>query len=153
MNFLTKFHRKLLTSPKPLSLIRKNLWEIEDDLLDLNIAMEKLLTELEDRSYQNNFQIDHIPETSCETWESCQVELIKIIKSKWDITDDIKIDCCCHMGKFKRNKSKPRTVVCKFLRFKDYHNFLQNVKKLKSTESSFMNIFLMQQCNWKKKLF
>ena len=80
--------------------------------------MEKL-TELEDRPHWNNFQIDSISEISCETWESCKEELMKIIKSKLDITDDIKIDCCHHMGKFQRNKSKPRTVDCKFLCFKD----------------------------------
>ena len=44
--------------------------------------MEKL-SELEDRPHRNNFQIDSIPET-CETWESCEEELMKIIKSKLD---------------------------------------------------------------------
>ena len=50
-----------------------------------------------------------------------------------DITDDIKIDRCHHMGKFQKNKSKPQTVVYKFLHFKDKHKVLQNVKKLKNT--------------------
>ena len=79
--------------------------------------MEKL-TELEDRPHWNNFQIDAIPETSSETWECCKEELMKIIKRKLDINDDIKIDHCHHMGKFQRNKSKPPTVVCKFICFK-----------------------------------
>ena len=35
------------------------------------------------------------------------------------------------MGKFQRNKSKTRTVVCKLLRFKDKHKALLNAKKLK----------------------
>ena len=74
--------------------------------------MEKL-SELEDRPHRNNFQIDSIPET-CETWESCEEELMKIIKSKLDITDDIKTDCCHHTSKFHRKKSKLQTVVCKF---------------------------------------
>ena len=58
--------------------------------------MEKL-SGLEDRPQRNNFQIDGIPET-CEKWESCEEELMKIIKSKLDITDDIKTDCWHHMG-------------------------------------------------------
>ena len=80
--------------------------------------MEKL-TELEDRPHRNNFQMVGIPETSCETQAICEGELMKIIKSKLDITDDITTDCCHHMGKLKKKKkSKPRTVVCKFLRIK-----------------------------------
>ena len=38
------------------------------------------------------------------------------------------------MGKFQRNKSKPRAVVCKFLHSTDKHQILQNAKKLKNTE-------------------
>ena len=37
------------------------------------------------------------------------------------------------MGKFQRNKSITRTVVCKLLRFKDKHKVLLNAKKLKDT--------------------
>ena len=37
------------------------------------------------------------------------------------------------MGKFQRNKRKPQTVVCKFLRSKEKHKVLLNAKKLKDT--------------------
>ena len=57
----------------------------------------------------------------------------KIIKNKLDIIDDIEIDRSHCMGKFQKNKSKPRTVVCKFLRSKDKHKVLLNAKKLKGT--------------------
>ena len=53
----------------------------------------------------------------------------KNIKNKLAITDDIEIDCCHRMGKFQRNKSKLKTVVCKLLGFKDKHKVPQNVKK------------------------
>ena len=53
----------------------------------------------------------------------------KNIKNKLDITDDIEIDCCHRMGKFQKNKSKLKTVVCKLLGFKDKHKVPQNVKK------------------------
>ena len=112
--------------------VQTDLREIEDDLLDPTFVLEKL-TELEDRSRRNNVRIDGIPEISNETWESCEEEVRKIIKNKLDITDDIELDRCHRMGKFQRNKSKPRTVVCKFLRSKDKHKVLQNAKKLKNT--------------------
>ena len=55
--------------------------------------------------------------------------MTKNIKNKLDITDDIEIDRCHRMGKFQRNKSKLKTVVCKLLGFKDKHKVPQNVKK------------------------
>ena len=126
--------------------VQTDLREIEDDLLDPTFVMEKL-TELEDRSRRNNVRIDGIPETPNETWENCEEEVRKIIRNKLDITDDIEIDRCHRMGKFQRNKSKPRTVVFKFLRSKDKHKVLLNVKKLKTQESSFMKISLKLQWN------
>ena len=57
----------------------------------------------------------------------------KIINNKLDITEDIDIDRCHRMGKFQKNKSKPRTIVCKFLRSKDKHKILLNAKNLQDT--------------------
>ena len=93
-----ELHDGLAGVKNDIKKVQTDLWEIEDNLLDPDIAMEKL-TKVEDRSHRNNFQIDGIPET-CEKWESCEEKLMKIIKSEWDITDDIKTDCCHHMGKF-----------------------------------------------------
>ena len=56
---------------------------------------------------------------------------MKIIKNKLYITDDIEIDRCHHMDKFQGHKSKPQTVVCTFLHFKDNQKVLQNEYKLK----------------------
>ena len=110
--------------------VQTDLREIEDDLLDPTFVMEKL-TELEDRSWRNNVRIDGIPETPNETRESCEEEVKKIARNKLDITDDIEIDRCHRMGKFQRNKSKPQTVVCKFLRSKDKCKVLLNAKKVR----------------------
>ena len=62
-------------------------------LLDPKFVMENL-TELEDRSCQNNIFIDGIPERSSEIWKICNKEVIKIIimKSKIDITDGFKLE-------------------------------------------------------------
>ena len=70
--------------------VQTDLREIEDHLLDPTFVMEKL-TELEDRSRRNNVRIDGIPETSNETWESCEEEVRNFIKNKLDVTDDIEI--------------------------------------------------------------
>ena len=108
--------------------VQTDLREIEDDLLDPTFVMKKL-TELKDRSRRNNVRIDGIPETPNETWENCKDEVRRIIRNKLDINDDIEIHRCHGMGKFQRNKSKSRTVVCKFLRSKEKHKVLLNAKK------------------------
>ena len=88
----------------------------------------------EDRSRWNNIRVGGITKISNGTWKSCKEEVIKIIKNKLDITDDNEKDRCHRMGNFQRSKSKPWTVVCKFLSFEDKHKVFQNAKKLKTTK-------------------
>ena len=78
--------------------------------------MEKLI-ELEGRSLRNNLRIDGISEVSHETWEMCEDSVKDLIKTKLEINDEIEIARCHRMGKFK-DKKKPRSIVCRFLRFK-----------------------------------
>ena len=87
------------------------------------------IKELEDIFWRNNARTDGIRETLSETWKNCKKKVTKNIKNKLDITDDIEIDRCHRLGKFQRNKSKLKTVVCKLLGFKDKHKVSQNVKK------------------------
>ena len=141
-----EFHDGFANVKNDIKKVQTDLREIEDELLDPTFVMDKL-TELEDRSRWNNVRIDGIPETPNETWENCEEEVRKVIRNKLDITDDIEIDRCHRMGKFQRNKSKPRTVVCKFLRSKDKHKALLNAKKLKTQKSSFMKFSLKLQWN------
>ena len=60
--------------------VQTDLGEIEDDVLGLDFVMEKLAG-LENRSRRNDVQINGIQETSNQIWESCEEEVIKIIKT------------------------------------------------------------------------
>ena len=108
-----------------ISQVQTNLRHIEDDMLDPNYVMETLI-ELEDRSRRNNLRIDGISEVSHETWEMCEDSVKDLIKTKLEINDEIEIDRCHRMG-------KPKSIVCRFLRFKDKQKILSNAKKLKNT--------------------
>ena len=59
----------------------------DNDLIDPNFIMENL-TELKNRSCQNNVWVDGIPERSSEIWKGFTKEVMKIniIKNKIDIT-------------------------------------------------------------------
>ena len=55
-----------------------------------------------------------------------------IVENKLGITAEIEFDHCC-TGNHKRNQFKPKTIVCRLLRFKDKEKVLQNSKHLNDT--------------------
>ena len=112
--------------------IQTDMKYIEDNLLDPEYVMGKLI-ELEDRSRRNNLRIDGMEETPNETWNVCEGKVQDIVKNKLGITAEIEFDRCHRTCKFKKNQAKPRTIVCRLLRFKDKEKILQNSKKLKNT--------------------
>ena len=57
------------------------------------------------------------------------------------------------MGKFQRNKLKPRTVVCKFLHSDDKHKVLLNAKKLKYTGDFIYKDFSKATMKLRKSLW
>ena len=72
-------------------------------------------------------------ETRIETWDICERKVHDIVQNELGITTEIEFDRCHRTGKFKRNQSKPRTIVCRLLKFKDKEKILQNSKKFKDT--------------------
>ena len=134
-----------------ISQVQTNLRHIEDDMLDPDYVMEKFI-ELEDRSRRNNFRIDGISEVSRETWEMCEDSVKDLIKTTLEINDEIEIDRCHRMGKFK-DKKKPRSIVCRFLRFKDKQKILSNAKKLKNTGIFIYEDYCKETMDLRKSLW
>ena len=64
-------------------------------------------------------------ETPNETWNVYKEKVQSIMKEELGITAEIELDCCHRTGKFKKNQSKPRTIVCRFLRFKGKEKILK----------------------------
>ena len=123
---------KLAKLKNDVGKIQTDMKYIEDNLLEPEYVMGKLI-ELEDRSRRNNLRIDGMEETLNETWDICEGKVQDIVKNKLGITAEIEFDRCHRTGKFKKNQAKPRTIVCRLLRFKDKEKILQNSKKLNNT--------------------
>ena len=94
--------------------------------------MTNILSELEDRSRRNYIRIYGIEEEQYETWGRCEEKVRKFIKDKLGIEDEIEIDRCHRIKKSgkdqsnnKRN-SRPRTIICRRLRFKDKQKLRKN---------------------------
>ena len=123
---------------------------MDEDLLDPDFVTEKLI-EFEDRSQRNNLRIDGVEETPNEIWDVCEEKFQSIIKEELEITVEIEFDLCHRTGKFQKNQSKSRTIVCRFLRFKDKEKILKNSKKLKDTGIFILKTFVEREWNYENR--
>ena len=92
----------------------------------------KKISELEDRNRRNNLRFENINEEKDETWEKSEVKLKKILKDKLGI-ENVEIERAHRTGPRVdiEGKKKNRTIVAKFLNYKDRENILQEYKKQK----------------------
>ena len=107
----------------------EKLQEKINELWDYQVNPERL----ELRSRRNTLRIDGISEKENETWDKCKQEVQSLVKDKLGIAENIVIERAYQIKK-KGNSEiprKPRSIVCRFLNYKDKTNILKNVKKLK----------------------
>ena len=145
---------KIVKVEKDVKNLQMNLKEIENDLLNPDDVSNKLV-ELEDRSRRNNLRIDGIKESPNETWETCENKIQDIIKEKLDIETNVEIDRCHRIG--KKREGRPRTLVCRFTKYKDKQCILNNAKKLKGTgiymyEDFSQDTMELRKCLWEQVL-
>ena len=124
--------------------------ELKKDLLDPNEVLEKLI-ELKDRLRRNTLRIDSLIENTNETWDDCEKKLQEALQYKLSIQDDIEFDRYHCMG--KRRESRPRTIICRCVRFKDKQKILQNAKKLKNTGIYIYEDFCKDTMELRKSLW
>ena len=102
---------------------------------------KKKLADLEDRSRRNNLRFDGFQEETNETWEESESIITDFVKEKLGIEEDILIERAHRTGKIQRNdgtRNRKRTIVVKFLNFKDKSRILHTYREKKL---------------WKEKIF
>ena len=100
--------------------------------MDPDFVTERLI-ELEDYRSEIILEANGLEKTLNETWGVCEEKVQSIIKEELGITAEIELDRCHCTGELIKNQSKPGTIVCRFLKFKDKEKILGNSKKLKDT--------------------
>ena len=65
-----------------------------------------------------------------ESWEECERRVHSMLKERLDI-ENVEMERAHRAG--RKNKNKPRTIVCNLLRFKDKQSILRKAKLLKGT--------------------
>ena len=84
-------YEKLSTVKNDIKILASEMKELENDLLDPNEVLEKLI-ELEDRPRRNNLRIDGLIENTSKTWDNCEKKVQEVMRDKSNIQDDIEID-------------------------------------------------------------
>lgn len=148
-NLLSEISNTKKASTHPLI---DNSSKIENE----NVIKEKM-AELEDRSRRNNLRINGIEENENETWNDTESKVKDFLISKLGVTDNIEIERAHRVGeknlggKIKKN----RTIVVKFLSYKDKSVILEKFVKAKLwNENLFVNEdFSARTMEIRRKLF
>ena len=100
--------------------------ELYNNTLESEYFYNKLL-DLEDRSRRNNLRIDGIVEGPNESWEHCEEQLQNMFKEKLGL-DNVQIESAQRVNNKcnKDKKTKPRTIVCKILSYKQKKEIVKN---------------------------
>ena len=130
---------------KKLEDIDKRIEGIKLDEIteDFVTKIKKKLADLEDCSRRNNLLFDGFQEETNETWEETESLITDFVKEKLGIEEDILIERAHRTGKIQRNdgtRNRKRTIVVKFLNFKDKSRILHTYREKKLwKEKVFVN--------------
>ena len=101
------------------------------------------MIDLEERSRRKHLRIYGISESKYETREKCQEKVDEVFREKLGF--DKSFD--------KNDKStKPRTIVCNLLSFKEKKLVMKNAKKLKNTNIFIDEDFSPETMEYRKQL-
>ena len=120
---------------------RVEVVKLDEITEDFVTKTKKKLADLEDRSRRNNLRFDGFQEETNETWEESESIITNFVKEKLGIEEDILIERAHRTGKIQRNdgaRNRKRTIVVKFLNFKDKSRILHTYRQNKL---------------WKEKIF
>ena len=121
---------------KKLQDIDNRVVEIKLDKIteDFVTKTKMKLADLEDRSHRNNLGFDGFEEETNETWEESEIIITDFVKEKLGIEEEILIERAHHTEKIQKNdgtRHRKRTIVVKFLNFKDKSRILHTYREKK----------------------
>lgn len=121
--------------------VNKRLNYIDDERRDFGHYIDKKFAELEDRNRRNNLRFDNVSEENeNETWDESERKVKEVIKEIGLDSKNIKIERAHRVGS-KRVGRKNRTIVVKFLDYKDRADVIKKYRECKFWEQrkTFIN--------------
>ncbi|XP_065684369.1 uncharacterized protein LOC136096731 [Hydra vulgaris] len=98
---------------------------------DKNNDVKDKLAELEDRSRRNNLRFNGVEESENESWEDSEKKIQEVLKSKFGFTNNLEIERAHRTGKKEKGVKKNRTIIVKFLNYKEKNAVFEKFIKLK----------------------
>lgn len=89
---------------------------------------------LEGQSRRNNIVIDGVPESTGESWADSEEKVKDIFRQKLQLQRDMEMERAHRIGKPEADRNRPRSIVVKFMNFKDKAAVMQRAKNLKGTK-------------------
>ncbi|XP_065681501.1 uncharacterized protein LOC136095167 [Hydra vulgaris] len=122
---------------------------------DKNNDVKDKLAELEDRSRRNNLRFNGVEESENESWEDNEKKIQEVLKSKFGFTNNLEIERAHRTGKKEKGVKKNRTIIVKFLNYKERNAVFEKFIKLKLwNEKLYVNEdFSERTMEIRKKLF
>lgn len=114
------------------------------------VGLKNKAVDLEDRSRRNNIRIDGITESENESWEDTGKKVEDVIRNKLKIKDPIEIERAHRVG---GKRGRPRTILCKLLRYNDKEKIKANVKHLTGSNIYVNDDFSYETTHLRKELF
>jgi hypothetical protein len=131
MNFQNEYYEKNIKETNELNDKLKRTIK-ENEKTNLSEIFKDKIAELEDRSRRNNLRFEGIEEKENESWEESESKVKQFIKDKLNIKHEIQIERAHRTGKKNETgQKKRRTIVVKFLNYKDKETIIHHYKRLK----------------------
>jgi len=116
--------------------------QVNENLKLENENMKVQISEQEDRFRRNNLRFINFEDNLEETWADSEKRVQDFIKDNLGLTQEIVIERAHRVPKREtsdgnESKDKPRTIVTRFLNFKDKEAVLSKYRELKLWESNY----------------
>ena len=140
-----------------LNTIKSQLKVTQNEVSENKAELKEQLRIQEDRSRRNNIRVDGIEEDENETWENTEDKLRSFLYDELEITNQLYIVRAHRVRrregvKFNSNNT-PRTIVAKFLDYKEKEEVMRRRYKLKDTTYSVREDFSKETVEIRKKLW
>ena len=140
-----------------LNTLKSQMRSIQNEVSENKAELKEQLRIQEDCSRRNNIRVDSIEEDENETWENTENKLRSFLYDELEITDELYIERAHRVRRRKdvkfNSNNTPRTIVAKFLDYKEKKEAMRRHYKLKDTTYSVREDFSKETVEMRRMLW
>ena len=140
-----------------LNTLKSQMRSIQNEVNENKAELKEQFRIQKDRLRRNNIRAKSIEEDENETWENTENKLRSFLYDELEITDELYIERAHSVRRRKdvkfNSNNTPRTIVAKFLDYKEKEEVMRRRYKLKDTTYSVREDFSKETVEIRKKLW